>query len=257
MTTPVTIDRSSYEAAVAQLRAQLVAYLQAFWATADLTDDTIVRLLETVVPVVQAGQLQVANLTSVYLAAATGTEPIAVLDTITQGRGVSPEVVYSRPVVNARTLVAQGKPFTEALTAGGRRLESLGTTDLQMAKVRQADTSLSRAGVKHYRRVPKGAGTCAMCLIASTKRYNVGKLAPIHPGCDCGVDVIPPGQALDDVLDVNLLNATHAKVQEFTNIRDRGGRATDYRKLIITHQHGEIGPVLSWRGDHFDSPANL
>jgi hypothetical protein len=257
MTAPVIADRSSYEAAVAQLRAQLVAYLGAFWATADLTDDTVARLLQIVAPVVAAGQLQMANLTSIYLAAATGTDPLPVADAVTQGRGVATGVVYARPVIQARSLVSKGKAVSEALKAGGLRLESLGTTDLQMAKVRQADASLSRAGVEHFRRVPKGATSCALCLIASTKRYNVGTLAPIHPGCSCGVDVIPPGEALDEVINPTLLEATHQQVKELTDISDRSGRAVDYRKVIITHQHGEIGPVLSWRDQKFTGPTDL
>lgn len=257
MTAPVTIDRASYETAVAALRARIVAYAAAVWATATLTDEMVSRLVDVFAPAVMAAQLQVANLTSVYLAAATATTPLPVNDIVALGRGMPSDVVYSRPVITARTLISKGKTANEAFDAGYRRLESLATTDLQMAKVRQADASLAHAGVTHYRRVPKGAGTCAMCLIASTKRYNTGNLAPIHPGCDCGVDVIPAGLDLDDVLDVDLLNATHAKVDEFAGVADRGGRAVDYRKLIITKEHGEIGPLVTWKGDHFDSPADI
>ena len=257
MTAPVTIDRSSYEAAVAALRAQIVAYASAVWATASLSDAMILRLVEFVAPAVQAAALQTANLTSVYLAAVTNTDPLPVDDIVTLGRGTPPEVVYARPVITARTAVARGKPIAEAFDAGYRRLESLATTDMQMAKVRQADASLAYAGVTHYRRVPKGAGTCAMCLIASTKRYNTGDLMEIHPGCDCGVEPIESGLDLDDVLDEGLLEATHAKVKEFTGIEDRGGRAVDYRKLIITQDHGEIGPLLAWKGDHFDGPMDI
>lgn len=257
MTAPVTIDRASYEAAVAQLRARIVAYSAAVWANATLTDEMIGRLVGVFAPAVQAAQLQVANLTSVYLASTTATTPMPVDDIVTLGRGTPNDVVYSRPVITARTLVSKGKPIDEAFDAGYRRLESLATTDLQMAKVRQADASLAHAGVTHYRRVPKGAGTCAMCIIASTKRYNVGTLAPIHPGCDCGVEAIPAGFDLDDVLDVDLLNTTHAKVEDFQGVQDRGGRAVDYRKLIITKEHGEIGPLVTWKGDHFDSPADI
>lgn len=256
MTAPV-ITLASLETAAAQLRAQIVAYAAAMWATANLTDETVDRLVEVFAPAVQAAQFQIANLASVYFGSVTGTPPLPVADVVTLGRGVPNSVVYARPVITARSLVAQGKPVAEAFEAGGRRLESIATTDLQMAKVRQADLSLQRAGVTHYRRVPKGSETCAMCLIASTRRYNVGKLAPIHPGCDCGVDIIPPGQDLDEVLDVDLLNATHAKVKEFTGVEDRGGKAVDYRKLIVEHEHGEIGRVLGWKGQNFTGPTDL
>lgn len=259
MTAPTAerIDRSAYERAVAQTRAQIVAYGAAFWASATLTDATVAALTGVFAPAVEAAQLQVAALTSVYLAGVTDTAPLPVDDVASLGRGVPNDVVYARPVITARALVAEGKPLMEAFSAGARRLESLATTDIQMAKVRQADRSLAHAGVTHYRRVPKGAETCAMCLIASTKRYNVGKLAPIHPGCDCGVDVIPDGQDLDDVLDVDLLNTTHAKVKEFTGVEDRGGKAVDYRKLLVEREHGEIGRVIGWKGQDFTGPTDI
>lgn len=227
------------------------------WATATLTDETVERLIEVFAPAVVAAQTQVANLASVYFGAVTGTPPLPVDDIVTLGRGVPNDIVYARPVITARSLVAQGKPLVEAFEAGGRRLESIAVTDLQMAKVRQADLSLQYAGVKHFRRVPKGSETCAMCLIASTKRYNVGTLAPIHPGCDCGVDIIPPGHDLDEVLDVDLLNTTHAKVKQFSGVEDRGGKAVDYRKLIVEHDHGEIGRVLGWKDQKFTGPTEI
>lgn len=258
MTAPVTVDRASYEAAVAQLRAQIVAYASAIWSTATLTSEMVAQLVEVFAPAVQAAQLQVANLTSVYLAAVTNTEPLPVDDVVTLGRGVPNDVVYARPVIQARSLVAKGKPVDAAFEAGGRRLESLATTDLQMAKVRQADVSLAAAGETRYRRVPKGAETCAMCLIASTQPYKTGKLLPIHPGCDCGIDVLPEGLDLDQELEaLDLLEATHAKVEEFTGLSDRSGRAPDYRKLLIEHQHGELGSVLGWKGQKFTGPADL
>lgn len=235
----------------------MVAYAAAVWASTRFTDAAMARLVALMVPKVTSGQLVVANLTSAYLAQATNTKPLPVTDAVTKGRGVAPEKVYQRPIITTRTEVSKGKPVPKALDAGGQRLESLVTTDLQMAKVRQADLSLEHAGRKYYRRVPKGAHTCAMCLIASTQRYNGKNLMPIHPGCDCGVDVIPAGMDLDQVLDESLLEATHQKVKEVTGLADRSARAVDYRKLLIEHQHGELGPVLTWRGQNFTSLDQL
>jgi hypothetical protein len=197
----------------------------------------------------------VANLTSVYLAAATGSEPLPVLPDVTEGRGVPPETVYSRPVIQARTMVSKGETIVEALQAGKRRLESLATTDLQMAKIRQGQRSLEHGGKTHYRRVLKGSHNCAMCIIASTQRYFVAKLMPIHPGCDCDVEPLEPGREL--VIDPEKLEAAHQKVKEITGISDRGGRAPDYRKLLVTNHHGELGDVLTWRGQKFTSLDQL
>lgn len=250
-------DFNRYEATVADVRARIVAYAALVWASVRLSDADMANLVELIVPKSLSGQLMVANLTSAYLAQATGTSPLAVVNEVTAGRGIAPALEYQRPVITARTALSQGKSIPEAVKAGARRLESLVTTDLQMAKVRQADRSLAHGGRTHYRRVPKGAHTCALCLIASTKRYNVGTLSPIHPGCDCGVDVIPPGMDLEDVINPDLLEATHQKVQELTGLADRGGTAVDYRHLIIEHRHGELGNVLGWRGQKFTGPNDL
>lgn len=272
---------SAYEASVAAVRAQMVAYAASVWTSGDFTDAGMSRLVQFMVPKVRAGQMRVANLTSAYFARATGTQPLPVSDAVTAGRGIPPELEYQRPIITTRTVIArakskpaepvQAKPAVpaqptsdeprdivqEAKDAGGRRLESLVTTDLQMAKVRQADLSLDHAGVTYYRRVPKGTHTCAMCLIASTQKYKTGNLLAIHPGCDCGVDVLPNGEDLDDVIDEALLAATHQKVKEFAGISDRGGRKVDYRKLLVEHEHGELGAVLGWRDQKFTSAKKI
>lgn len=251
-----TPEFDAYEAAVASLRASLSAYASAVWERADFSDDTIDMVVELVTPKVVASQRQVAELTSVYFARATGTDPLPVDQDVLTGRGLPLAEVYRRPVVTARGALARGAPPEKALEAGGKRLQSLAGTDVQMAKVRQADKSLKHGGQQFYRRVPKGAATCALCLIASTQRYKVGNLAPIHPLCDCGVDVIR-GDRVPHVIDPGTLEKTHERVASLVGKDDRGGRDLDYRKLIITHEHGEIGPLLSWRGDHFTSAADI
>lgn len=256
MTAP-TISLDSYQAAVDQTRRQIIAYAAAMWATASLRDEMVERLVEVFAPAVVAAQFTVANLTSVYLASVTGTEPLPVQDIVTLGRGVPNDEVYARPVIQSRALVAQGKTPAEAFEAGGRRLESIATADVQMAKVRQANASLRDTDVEFYRRVPTGNETCAMCLIASTRSYRKRDLMPIHPGCDCNVDVIPEGMDLDLVLDEDLLEATHQKVKEIAGIRDASGKAVDYRKLLVTHEHGELGPVVAWKGQNFTGPSDL
>lgn len=255
-----TPQADAYALAVADVRARMVLYAAQLWsATPNLGQDSSALLVDRIVPAVQAGQQRVANLTALYLAQSTRTDPVPVnASLVTGGRGVPPTVVYARPVIAARTALSRDMTLLDARTAGGRRLESLVTTDLQMAKVRQADQSLTAAGRTYYRRVPKGESTCALCLIAATQRYKTGKLLPIHPGCDCGVEELPDGADLDELFDTDrLLEATHAKVKEFAGIADRGGRAPDYRKLLITHQHGELGPVLGWRGQKFTGPNDI
>lgn len=250
----------AYARAVAAVRAQMVRYASGLWdATSAVDRDSSAQMVARIVPVVGAAQLRVANLTALYLARSTGTDPVPVNTAlVTGGRGVPPATVYARPVIIARAALAEHKSLPAARDIGGTRLQSLVTTDLQMAKVRQADQSLVAAGRTYYRRVPKGESTCALCLIASTQRYKTGNLLPIHPGCDCGVEELPAGVDLDDVLDTGkLLAAAHAKVKEFTGIANRGGGAADYRKLLINHEHGELGQVLAWRGQKFTGPNDI
>lgn len=246
--------------AVAAIRKWLTGYSKAAWKQSPgVSDADMQAFAARMAPVVAASQMRVANLVAAKVARDHGVRPALVdKDAVTLARGIDPVQVYERPIITARAALSEGKTFHEARTVGAQRLESLTDTDLQMAKVRQFDTSLEAAGATFYRRVPKGAGSCAMCLIASTQKYKVGKLLPIHPGCSCGVEAIPEGMDLDDLLDTNaLLEATHAKVKEFTDIEDRGGRAVDYRKLIITREHGEIGPLIAWSGQKFTGPSGI
>uniref|UniRef100_UPI001D0D1143 hypothetical protein n=1 Tax=Klebsiella pneumoniae TaxID=573 RepID=UPI001D0D1143 len=90
-------------------------------------------------------------------------------------------------------------------------------TDLQLAKTHQARSSFNRSGVQFYRRVLTGNENCALCVIASTMRYRKNSLMPIHPGCDCDIDVIPPGMDFDTI-STELLNETHDQVKAFSSI---------------------------------------
>lgn len=252
------MELSDYSLAAAGVRSHLLDYAALAWSGVTLDDDGLLALVDVMVPAVRAAQEQMANLTSVYLAEATGTDPVPVVADVVDGRGVPAEQVYARPIVTARTELARGKSVEKALDAGGRRLQNLAGTDVQMAKVRQTRSSLQAAPrVRFYRRVLTGSENCALCMIASTQRYRKADLLPVHPGCDCDCDVLPPGMDLDQVIDVSALNATHDQVKAFAGVADRGGRAPDYRKLIVTHEHGEVGPVLAWRGQQFTSKADL
>lgn len=279
-------------------------------------DPDIDRFVAAIVPKVLAGQLAIANLTSVHLAAVATrrgnpTQPSPVDPKLVQnGRGVPPEEVYRRPAGALYRALADGVPFDKARQRGAMRLESLVATDLQIAKVRQANASLtqpktlgfdinakpqpntptqgafrvrvngppasdtasapkqditpnraevqsggaaSKRGPVFYRRVLRGEKNCAKCIITSTRRYRVGVLLPIHPGCDCDIEVIDDAHP-PPVLDLQLLTDTHEQVGQFTNIAN--GSAEGYQNLIVTHQHGEIGPVMSWRNQKFKTEAD-
>lgn len=244
------------QTARAQVRARLVQYATSLWnGMGSWRDADIDRFVAQIVPRVLAGQRTVAQITDTYLARMTGASPSGVID-VADLRGVAPDEVYRRPATAMYTALGEGSSMTDALKAGALRVADLVSTDLQLANVHQARTSMG-AGSGGFRRTLTGSENCALCLIASTQRYHRRDLMPIHPGCDCGVDALSAGESLSQVIDPTLLEATHEQVAEFAGLADRGGRAPDYRQLIVTHEHGEVGPVLAWRGQQFTGPGDL
>lgn len=240
-----------------QVRARLVQYATTLWnGLGSWRDSDIDRFVTQIVPRVLAGQRTVAQLTDAYLAQVTGAGRVGAVD-VADLRGVAPVEVYRRPATSLYTSLSEGSSMTDAIRAGALRVADLVATDLQMANVHQARASLDASGASVFRRTLTGAENCALCLIASTQRYHRGSLMPIHPGCDCGVEPLASGEPVPQVIDPALLEATHEQVADFAGIADRGGRAPDYRKLIVTHEHGEFGPTLAWRSDAFTGPGDL
>lgn len=258
----LTPEQTGWDSTVHDVRERLGKYVSAVWAEyqigvlGDKTDPVIAMIAQTVL----AAQLSTASFTSAYFAQKYGRRPSPVIpaDIANREGGVTKAETYARAFRQATfSREVLGKTQTEASKIGLNRLQNAVGTDLQMATIRQGRRSMKDGGAKYYRRIPTGRETCAMCLIAATQRYKVDHLLPIHPACDCREDEIEPGLDLDHVIDPKMLEDTHQQVKAFTNIADRGGRMPDYRELIITHEHGEIGPVIAWRNHEFTGPGNL
>lgn len=289
MSTPSQI-LAAHQAAIVQVRSYTTDYAALLWkAQSGFRDADVANFTRRIVPVVQASQVRTASLTSSYMAqieAAKGgakVQPVPVVRAdIVGGRGVDPVEVYTRPAATVRTGLSEGIQYKDAIGAGLARLNSIVNTDMQMAKVRQADSSMRRSKFQYYARVLTGSENCAMCTIASTQRYSRGNLMPIHPGCDCGVEPLPPGSTSGQVIDQGLLDRTHEQIASKLGASDPGARQlgqgkyvnynttgsdargatrfgknerlADYTDLIVSNNHGEYGPTLSWRGDHFTGP---
>lgn len=179
------VTQADYQRAVEQVRNRLLLVADRLWFNmVSYRDGDIDRLVNLVVPHVQAGQIQIANLTEAYFQR-VGSKAGIDVRWVTGGRGVSADDVYRRPATTLYTALSEDKPMALAVEEGGRRLQSLISTDLQMAKVRQSQRSLSSAGITAFIRVLTGRENCALCVIASTQRYWTKDLSPIHPGCDC------------------------------------------------------------------------
>lgn len=245
----------AYDAQVHAIRTQITAFGEAYWdSLPHYRASAVEDMIEAITPRVIAGQLRVADLTRAYLARCAVELGWKVVlppidqDEIIGARGVDPRTVYRRPAVDVYTALAAGKPLPQAAAEGRLRLTQLIGGDMQLAKThasRQSMRAYPSAG-QHYRRVLTGRENCALCVVASTQRYHRGDLMPIHPGCDCGVQPLPPGLAVDQVIDEDLLEQVHQITEDRLGTSDRGGRTPDYRKLLTVREHGEYGPTLSW-----------
>jgi hypothetical protein len=259
MPNPKTIV-AGYTTLVATLRARIVAYVNHAWGSLDTYRDAdIDRFVNLAVPVVAAGQRQVASLTDAYLASLETTitgrrvRPVGVpASAVTNLRGVPTDEVYRRAGVTTWLALSEGADLATAAARGLDRAQSLAATDVQMAKTAASKFVLdTKTTVTGYRRTLSGGDSCGLCLIASQQRYRRDDLMPIHPGCNCGVEPIygtrDPGPTVDDD---QLAAAGDA-------IAERLGSTTADRAALIVHEHGEIGPVLAIRGHAFTGPNDL
>lgn len=227
------------------------------WRTRD-----IARFLDQALPILMGGQDAMARFTDAYLSSYIadqfGTQMVPVGAQASAAiRGVDPETVYRRPFTQLWTELGNGTPFPVALDHSVTRLVSLAHTDLQLTKTRTAHQVFgAHDGVQYYRRVPQGSETCALCLIASTQPYSRADLMPVHPGCDCGIEPLAdPSMGHDP----DLLDAVHEAVARDlgSEYQDYGGRAADYRKIVVTRHNGELGPVLTAAAHKHTGPADI
>ncbi|MEU6614483.1 hypothetical protein [Streptomyces parvus] len=255
-----------YDTLTGSLRERVLTFvLAAFDSLPAYRDADAAAFLERVLPVVLGVQQQMGQVTDAYLTAmladmlgtTTATAP-ATSAVAEQLRGVPPATVYERPFVQVRTALSRGHDLADAVHQGRTRLLSITETDLQLARTHAARGAMERGGAKFYRRrLSKTSDTCALCVIASTQRYRVAELMPIHPGCHCKPEPLPGNRDPGQVLDEQLLKDAHAAIARDLGASDSGGRAPDYRQVIITRQHGEYGALLAVRRQNFTGPDDV
>lgn len=261
----------AYDRQVHTVRTSVASFAARTWlGLGSYRDDDAKRFRAAVVPRVEASQKRIAELADAYTARVAAAElgrPIsrgAVAVASTQAlRGVPAVEVYERPFVEVYTKLSEGKSFTAAKLAGAARLASIVNTGMQLASTHAARRAMERSDIETYERELTGRENCALCVIASTQRYWRGDLMPIHGGCDCRTKP-RRGDPTDQVINPVLLERMHAAVEGEFGGSDRGTRIidglssyNDYMDLIVTNVHGEIGPVLAWRHQHFTSLAEI
>lgn len=237
---------------IAAIRARILDYVTRTWTgLSSWHTGDIDRFVAAVTPVVAGGQYQVAALTDAFLAAVesavlgvparpVGVDPRVVSDRVM--RGVDAAVVYARTGPTVWTALARGDPLDVALRKGLQRALVAASTDLQLARTHAARDVLGRKGnVVGYRRTLGGSDSCRLCQLASTQRYKVGDLLPIHNRCSCGVLPIFGDRDPGQVIDPDRLAALKRDGQPGVEVRD----------------HGELGPVLGVRGQSFTGPDDF
>lgn len=270
----MNLSLARYEANVSRLRSRVISATGMLWGSMrSYRDVDVDRFVARAVPMVQAGQLQVAGMTAMYQGTALGVATTVNREAVLNVRGVDPYEVYRRPAVDVYTRLSQGSSLQSAVRAGAARLGWLAAMDLQLAKTHQARDTIMRSDRDYFRRVLTGKENCALCVVASTQRYNRDDLMPIHPGCDCNIETIPKGSPMPDpVLDQELLDRTYEEIAtKLDHVKvgldahhlgldkaDAKGRPlSDYTDLIVTRNHGEYGPTLAWRDHKFTSAVDI
>lgn len=250
-----------------EMRAVLLQTLLTLWrGMGSWRDADQPRFVEAAVPRVLGAQRQMASLTESFLVLLLGdmlggrVRPVGVqAPTVSRLRGVDPEVVYARPYKTLYTSLGEGRTFTQAMGDAERRLTQIAATDLQLAKTHTARDVLGGVGrVVGYKRVLVGDRSCGLCVVASTQRYRKAQLMPIHPGCDCAVAPIVGDQDPGQVINDDRLEDVHDAIEATFGRSAAAARGPiDYRDVLVEHVHGEIGPVLARRGDHFTGPDEV
>lgn len=266
--TPALVTAAAYTAATQALRQRLTGLAQTLFGANGYRDAGAAAYVAAMGPLSDAAQQTMASLTAAYLAAqiiaATG-EPVtpagvpADLVTGAALRGVDPATVLRRPHVQVWTDLSRGKPFPDAVAAGQRRAESIAVTNLQLAKTKAARQVLanSPATVIGYRRqLGPDPYHCALCLLTSSRIYHKADLMPLHPGCSCSVQPVIRGEKVPE-LDPTEVHDTIRRDLGDKYVTASGHGPVDYRQIVITHDHGELGPVLGVRGQSFTGPSDI
>lgn len=235
---------SAHIAGQARIRQATAAALGAVWFSLPAHNrENLDEWLSTALPVVEAGQRQSAALTNAFLARAVGRQPVpldvASLIGAAARNGTPPETVYERPFITVWTALKNGRELPEALRQGLDRATSTAEMDVQLS-MRETLRQVGEADrlILGYQRVPD-PGACEFCRVASTQRYRISDLFPLHNRCGCSVDVIRGTERPD-----------------FSGRYDRD-IVTDDGVHVAVREHGELGPVLVDGNQKFTTFADI
>jgi hypothetical protein len=213
------------------------------------------ELADAVAAKVLAGQRNTAALTDAYLARVTSilagslVSPVGVGSDMAQSLRIGQAdlgTVYLRLGAEFRYQRSLGVAEDAARSLVSTRASVMADTDLSLAHRAQADRFMRRRSVERFRRVLRSEKPCGLCAAASDRIYTRGDLMPIHGRCRCGVMPVTVSTDPGSTLSNDDLAAIY---------KAAGGTSAAKLKRVTAHQHGELGPVLSVKGQHFRGPA--
>jgi hypothetical protein len=213
-----------------------------------------------------------ASNTNTLLAAGLAAQYLAVTSSLIAGQalpaptlllpplrnGVDMEQVFARPAKLFRRLRAKGVDPQTAFARAMALASQITDTNVTLAQREAYQQTLKRlervAGVTGYRRIvhPELArtGSCGLCIVASDQVYHSSQLLPIHGNCNCTVlpvmGILDPGSSLNNTTLTDFYAAAGGNLSE----QLKGVR-------VMVNDHGEYGPVLSYRGQNFTGPDDI
>lgn len=250
--TDFTLDQ--FRRSYGQVRNQTLSRARAMWGLGGGTPG----VAQHIGSVVTGAQLLVSQMTQLYARNHLGAKfsAFAPGPSILDRPGASKAMVYARP------------GFESSRAAALRRLDTLVQTDLQLAKTRtlysafDQDLNVNREPIKIYRRVT-GGNPCALCEIASDQVYFSDDMMPIHDNCECDIEEDDGARLTEHQLGyhhigfVESLLGTGDQSKTIAALSDADAPPSAYHNLVSVEQHGELGPVLTWKGQAFKGPADL
>jgi len=246
--------KSAVNAAVARTRSM---------SEADWYDSAAITKYATdVAKLVEVSQRQAAALTNAFqarvLTELTGktATPVKQVD-VTRLRGIDHDSVYGRVADEYRYKRSQGATAAEAAKLAALRAEELADMDVTLA-VRQQEHAFVKAKktVLYYRRVihpelAKSGASCGLCIVASTRVYNKAEMKPLHFRCNCVTLAVTDRKY--DVGDVINQDDLQSIYEDAGSNRMKALKETRYS----VHEHGELGPVLTYKGNRWRGPADV
>jgi hypothetical protein len=267
--TPEQIVRA-YQTRLLAIRSTAGNAAARAWTLASVDDASAERFVRQAAAVSTAAQTRTSALVDAYVSAILAEPPKGITAPVGAAvrNGTPTDDVYHRAIVEARTKLSEGQSWADAMHAGRARAISSVETDVMLTQ-RQAfvDRADGESRIHGYRRVLTGK-SCMFCATVSTQRYHTGELMPVHNHCDCTVAPIVGSTDPGRVINADLLATLKAsggsqywKARGLVDI-DEAGRfkvanpdGTARVLEVAERHHGELGPVLVDRSQHFAGTA--